>query len=68
MIPDENYEIISIKVNNEDWLFTPEADGSFTMPTFENMTEDKHIVVTYSLKNNKITINKKEQIQTLVKL
>ena len=28
------------------------------MPQFENMTEDKHIVVTYSLKDNKIILNK----------
>ena len=28
------------------------------MPKFTNVTENKHIIVTYSLKNNKITINK----------
>ena len=62
MIPNENYEIISITVNDEVWPFTPEVDGSYTMPTFENITEDKHIVVTYSLKNNKIIINKKDSV------
>ena len=58
MIPDENYEIIGITVNGEEYKFTKNTDGSYTMPQFTNMTEDKHIVVTYSLKDNKITINK----------
>ena len=58
MIPDENYEIIGITVNEEEYKFTKNVDGSYTMPQFTNMTEDKHIVVTYSLKDNKITINK----------
>ena len=58
MIPDENYEIIGITLNGEEYKFTKNADGSYTMPQFTNMTEDKHIVVTYSLKDNKITINK----------
>ena len=32
------------------------------MPQFENVTENKHIVVTYSLKDNKITINKVDNV------
>ena len=62
MIPDENYEIIKITVNGEEWPYSPESDGSYSMPTFENIKENKHIVVTYSLKNNKITINKKDSV------
>ena len=59
MIPDENYEIIGITVNGEDYYdFETNEDGSYTMPSFDNVTEDKHIVVTYALKDNKITINK----------
>ena len=58
MVPDENYEIIGITVNGDEYKFTKNADGSYTMPQFTNMIEDKHIVVTYSLKDNKITINK----------
>ena len=58
MIPDENYEIIGITVNGEAYNFVTNKDGSYTMPVFTNITENKHIVVTYSLKNNKITINK----------
>ena len=58
MIPDESYEIIGITVNGEEYKYTVNTDGSYTMPTFTNVTEDKHVVVTYSLKDNKITINK----------
>ena len=58
MTPDENYEIISITVNGEEYQFVANEDGTYTMPPFENITEDKHIVVTYVLKDNKIVINK----------
>ncbi|MBQ2937559.1 MAG: MucBP domain-containing protein [Clostridia bacterium] len=58
MIPDEGYEIISITVNGEDYKFETLDDGTFTMPMFTNITEDKHIEVTYCLIDNKIIINK----------
>ena len=58
MTPEEGYEIIGITVNGEEWKFEENPDGTYTMPQFENVTEDKHIVVTYSLKDNKIIINK----------
>ena len=56
--PDENYEIISITVNGEEFEFEALDDGSFIMPQFENVIEDKKIIVTFALKDNKITINK----------
>ena len=58
MTPDEGYEIIGITVNGEEYQFTENIDGTYTMPQFTNVTEDKHIVVTYSKKDNKIVINK----------
>ena len=58
MTPEEGYEIIGITVNGEEWKFEENADGTYTMPQFENVIEDKHVVVTYSLKDNKIIINK----------
>ena len=58
MTPDENYEIIGIIVNGEEYPFEEEPDGTYTMPQLTNMTEDKHIEVTYALKDNKLTINK----------
>ena len=62
MTPDENYEIIKITVNGEEQEFTVNEDGTYTLPTINNITEDKHIVVTYSLKDNKITINKIDSV------
>ena len=62
MTPDENYEIIGITINGEEYPFEVNEDGSYSMPLFENITEDKHIEVTYSYKENKITINKIDSI------
>lgn len=58
MVPDENYEIVKITSNGEEQEFTVNEDGTYTLPTINNITEDKHIVVTYALKDNKITIKK----------
>ena len=58
MTPDENYEIIKITINGQEYPFTANEDGTYTMPPLTNITEDKKITVTYSLKDNKITINK----------
>ena len=58
MTPEENYEIIGITVNGEEWPFEANADGTYKMPQFENMAEDKHVEVTFSLKDQKIVINK----------
>ncbi len=58
IIPDEGYEIISITVNDEEHQFETLEDGSYIMPQFTNVTENKNIVVTYALANSKITINK----------
>ena len=58
MVPDEGYEIISITVNGEEYLFEANDDGTYKMPQFENMTEDKTVVVKYASTKNKIIINK----------
>ena len=58
MIPDENYEIIKITINGVEQEFTVNEDGSYTLQTLKDITEDKKVVVTYAEKNNKITINK----------
>ena len=62
MVPNENYEIIGITVNGKEWSFEANEDGTYTIPQFENVTEDKHIIVTYALKNNTITINKLDSV------
>ena len=56
--PEEGYEIINITVNGEELPFTANEDGTYTMPQFTNVTEDKFIVVTFALKTNKLIINK----------
>ena len=58
MTPDKNYEIIGITVNGEEWKFEENEDGTYIMPQFDNVIEDKHIEVTFALKDNKLTINK----------
>lgn len=58
MTPNTNYEILKITVNGQDYAFEKAEDGSYTMPAFTNITEDKHIVVTYALSDKKITIQK----------
>ncbi len=58
MIPNKDYEIMGITVNGKEYPFIANEDGTYTMPQFENMVENKHIVVTFAMKDNKITINK----------
>ena len=48
IVPDENYKIVKITVNGENYEFTPAEDGSYTMPQFTDMQTNKHIVVTFS--------------------
>ena len=58
MVPDENYEIIKITINGEKQPFIKNVDGSYILPQINDIQEDKHIVVTYSSKTQKLTINK----------
>ena len=53
MIPYTNYEIVDVTINGDSIEYTVDDKGRFTIPAnyFENMTEDKHIVVTYASKN-----------------
>lgn len=53
MIPYTNYEIVDVTINGNSIEYTVDDNGRFTIPAnyFENMTEDKHIVVTYESKN-----------------
>ena len=56
--PETGYKINSITINNVEQDLPNDVNSAYTLPKFTNMTEDKHIVVTYSLKDNKITLNK----------
>ena len=58
MTPDENYEIVGININGLDYSVNDLPDGEYVLPNFDNVTEDKHVVVTFALKENKLIINK----------
>ena len=52
IIPDTNYEIIGITLNGKEHQFEEAEDGSYIMPAFTDVREDKHIVAKFSLKDN----------------
>ena len=54
--PDSGYKITSITINGEPIEFTPANDGTYTLPLFENMIEDKHIVVKFERKDTSIIV------------
>ena len=60
--PNKDYEIIQITINRERHDFIANEDGTYKMPQFENMLEDKYIIVTFAMKDNKITINNVDKI------
>ena len=41
IVPEENYEIVEIKVNGSNIEFVPEADGTLKLPLFDNIKENK---------------------------
>ena len=60
MTPDQDYKITNITINGENIEYSINSDGTYTIPAgyFENMKENKHIVVTYGTGNNFISITK----------
>lgn len=47
--PDTGYVVSYIKINDVEYTnFSTNADGTITIPIFENVTEDKHIIVEFS--------------------
>ena len=70
MIPENGYEIVKITINGEKIGYTVSEDGSYLIPAgyFENVDEDKHIVVTYALKNQVLTIVKEDSADSSEKL
>lgn len=45
--PDNGYKIVSIKINGTEIKFTPDLDGNVLLDKFENMQEDKEVVVRF---------------------
>ena len=54
--PDSGYKITSITVNGNAIEFAPQNDGTYTLPIFENMTEDKHVVVKFERKETSVVV------------
>ena len=47
--PNAGYVVSSIKINGTEFTnYSTNADGTITLPLFENVTEDKHITVEFS--------------------
>ena len=56
--PDEGYVLSYIKINGVEYTdFTADENGVVTLPIFENMTEDKHIIVEFSNTKGTIEVN-----------
>ena len=45
--PDTGYKIVSIKINGTEIKFTPDSNGNVLLDKFENMQEDKEVVVRF---------------------
>ena len=60
--PKEGYELIGIKINDEEYKFTTDSKGEVTIPSFDNVQEDKTIVASFVLTQNKITIKNVDSI------
>lgn len=46
--PSAGYAVSSVTVNGTEIAFTRKADGSVTLNQFTNMSENKHVVVTFT--------------------
>lgn len=60
MTPAEDYSILKITINDKPIEYVVAGDGSYTIPAgyFEDLCEDKHVVVEYELRQKILTIKK----------
>ena len=59
--PDTGYEIMGITINGVSQSFRPNSDGTYTLPRFANMQEDKDIVVTFKSAEQKLKVTKVDE-------
>ena len=58
IVPDTDYSIVGITVNGEDFDYTvSQSDGSVTIPAFENVTENKIVIVKVNKSMAEVKIN-----------
>ncbi len=55
--PQIGYQVSKITINGEEILFKKETDGKVLLEKFENMSEDKHIVVTFTANPAEIIVH-----------
>ena len=55
--PDAGYEILSVIINGEKQEFTPEADGSYTLPLFQNVTKNINVTAEFSNNTSKVVVH-----------
>ena len=53
--PDAGYEISKITINDVEQTLPADSTVSYTMDKFENVTEDKHVIVEFKKREYKIT-------------
>ena len=59
IIPDADYKISQITINGKKYDFEANSDGTYIMPQFKNMQEDKNVVVAFAKEDDQtFTINK----------
>lgn len=56
VIPKSGYEIVNVSINGVEQEITLNDEGSYTVPTFNNVTENKKIVVKIVDSNKRFTI------------
>lgn len=56
-IPDTGYSIKSIKVNGEEADYTVYDDGTVVLKKFNNVTEEKNVVVTFELGRSRVVVH-----------
>lgn len=56
--PETGYVISYIKINGKEYTnFITNENGTVTIPIFENVTEDKHIIVEFSNTKSSVEVN-----------
>ena len=55
--PETDYTVTKITINGENYAFIPDETGKVTIPVFENVTEDKHVIVEVDKNISSILVN-----------
>ena len=56
IVPNANYVVASVKINNKDATYTVNADGSVTLNKIEDIKEDKNISIIYAQNKSNVIV------------